>query len=98
MAAPISPISGAGIALPVPATTESRADGTFQNILTGAIQDVEAFGRDASASVGRFLSGEGEELHTTIMATQRAELSFELFQQVRNKVVSAYQEIMRMQM
>jgi flagellar hook-basal body complex protein FliE len=59
---------------------------------------VEAIGRDASASVERFLSGEGEELHTTIMATQRAELAFELFLQARNKVVSAYQEIMRMQM
>jgi flagellar hook-basal body complex protein FliE len=32
------------------------------------------------------------------MATQRAELAFELFLQARNKVVSAYQEIMRMQM
>jgi flagellar hook-basal body complex protein FliE len=48
--------------------------------------------------VQSFLAGEGGELHSTIMATQRAELSFELFQQVRNKVVSAYQEIMRMQM
>ena len=49
-------------------------------------------------SVERFLSGEGEELHTTILATQQAELSFDLFLQARNKVVSAYQEIMRMQM
>jgi flagellar hook-basal body complex protein FliE len=98
MSAPISPISGTGISLPVPATTESHGGGAFQNILAGAIQDVEAFGKDASASVSRFLSGEGEELHSTILATQRAELAFELFQQVRNKVVSAYQEIMRMQM
>jgi len=59
---------------------------------------VEAFGQDATSSVQRFLSGEGEELHSTILATQRAELAFEMFQQVRNKVVSAYQEIMRMQM
>jgi flagellar hook-basal body complex protein FliE len=36
-------------------------------------------------------------LHTTVLATQRAELSFDLFLQVRNKVVAAYQEIMRMQ-
>ena len=48
--------------------------------------------------MGRFLSGEGEDLHTTILATQQAELSFDLFLQMRNKVVSAYQEIMRMQM
>ena len=55
-------------------------------------------GQDASASVERFLSGDGEDLHTTVLATQRAELAFEMFQQVRNKVVNAYQEIMRMQM
>jgi flagellar hook-basal body complex protein FliE len=55
-------------------------------------------GQDASRSVENFLSGEGEDIHTTVLATQRAELAFEMFQQVRNKVVSAYQEIMRMQM
>jgi len=58
---------------------------------------VEAIGQNASASVERFLSGEGEELHTTILAATEAELSFNLFLQARNKVVSAYQEIMRMQ-
>ncbi len=98
MAAPISPISGAGISFPVAPATEARGGGDFQNMLLGAIQGVEAVGQNASSAVSRFLSGEGEELHTTILATQRAELSFELFQQVRNKVVSAYQEIMRMQM
>ncbi len=53
---------------------------------------------EAAQSVENFLSGEGEELHTTVLATQRAELSFELGLQVRNKVVQAYQEIMRMQL
>jgi flagellar hook-basal body complex protein FliE len=67
-------------------------------VFASAVQNVEAAGRTASASVEHFLAGEGEELHTTILATQRAELSFELFMQARNKVVSAYQEIMRMQM
>ena len=52
----------------------------------------------APKPVEKFLSGEGEELHTTVLATQRAELAFQLFLQVRNKVVDAYQEIMRMQM
>jgi flagellar hook-basal body complex protein FliE len=47
--------------------------------------------------VERFLSGEGEDLHTTVLATTQAELSFNMFLQMRNKVVSAYQEIMRMQ-
>ena len=52
----------------------------------------------ASSTVQKFLSGEGEDLHTVAIATQEADLAFEMFQQVRNKVVSAYQEIMKMQM
>ena len=95
----IVPISG----VTVPAVTlqpagAAASGGDFRDVLAGAIQSVEGFGKQASASVERMLSGEGEELHNTIMATQRSELAFEMFLQVRNKVVSAYQEIMRMQM
>ena len=98
MTGPILPISSLAPASPIRPAGESAGGGAFQEVLTTAIQNVETFGQNASASVQRFLSGEGEELHTTIMATQRAELAFELFLQARNKVVSAYQEIMRMQM
>ncbi|MCL4851471.1 MAG: flagellar hook-basal body complex protein FliE, partial [Bryobacteraceae bacterium] len=42
-------------------------------------------------------SGEAEEVHQAVLATQQAELAFEMFLQVRNKVVQAYQEVMRMQ-
>jgi flagellar hook-basal body complex protein FliE len=96
MPLPISPVTGIG--LPQAPSLETRApSGAFQEVFAGAVRNVEAFGQSASASVEQFLSGEGGELHTTILATQRAELSFDLFLQMRNKVVSAYQEIMRMQ-
>jgi flagellar hook-basal body complex protein FliE len=98
MPAPILPVSPGAIPAPIRPAGGSGGSGAFQDVLASAIQSVEAFGQGASASVQSFLAGEGGELHSTIMATQRAELSFELFQQVRNKVVSAYQEIMRMQM
>jgi flagellar hook-basal body complex protein FliE len=97
MTGPILPISGA--ILPDAIRPAGQAQGgSFQDVFTSAIQNVEAFGQNASSSVQRMLSGEGEELHTTIMAAQRAELAFDMFLQVRNKVVSAYQEIMRMPM
>ncbi len=51
----------------------------------------------ADQSIERVLSGEGEELHTAVMATERASMAFDLFMQVRNKVTSAYQQIMQMQ-
>lgn len=97
MPAPISSISGAAIA-PIRSAAQSPGGKGFQDVLAAAIQKVEGFNQDASASVERFLGGEGEELHNTIMATERASLSFELFVQVRNKVVTAYQQIMQMQM
>jgi flagellar hook-basal body complex protein FliE len=99
MAAPILPISPVSIPEAIrPAGQSKPGGGGFQDVFQNAIQTVEDRGKNASASVERFLAGEGEELHTTILATQQAELSFELFMQARNKVVSAYQEIMRMQM
>lgn len=96
MPAPITPISG--ISLPQAPSIEPRAPSPgFQEAFAAAVRSVEAHGQHASASIEQFLSGEGGELHSTILATQRAELSFELFMQMRNKVVNAYQEIMRMQ-
>jgi flagellar hook-basal body complex protein FliE len=96
MAGSISSI--AGIVLPGirPPAAGSGSAG-FGSILREAVDQVEGLRSDAGASVSRLLSGEDEELHTAALATQRAELSFELFLQVRNKVVQAYQEVMRMQ-
>ena len=98
MSAPILPISAATLPQAILPAGQPGGAGGFQEVLSSAIGKVEAIGQNASASVERFLSGEGEELHTTILATTQAELSFDLFLQARNKVVSAYQEIMRMQM
>jgi flagellar hook-basal body complex protein FliE len=99
MPTPVSAISGINIADAIrPVTGAGGASGSiFQDVLTSAIQKVESSSNEAAASVERFLGGEGEDLHTTVLAAERAEMSFDLFQQVRNKVVNAYQEIMKMQ-
>lgn len=94
------PISGLGPIKPLtapPLDTGSKNAGGFGSVLTEAMQKVGELHNDASKSVASFLSGEGDDLHKTIMTTQRADLAMELFLQVRNKVVSAYQEVMRMQ-
>jgi flagellar hook-basal body complex protein FliE len=81
-----------------PVQPGNAGSGEFQKVLQSAIQDVEASRTSADAAVKGFLAGDNQELHSTILATQKAELQFELFMQVRNKVVSAYEEIMRMQL
>ena len=98
MSSPILPISHIPLPADIRPAAQPKSGGSFQDVFASAIQTVEAQGQNASASVDRFLAGEGEDLHTTILATQQAELSFELFMQAKNKVVSAYQEVMRMQM
>jgi flagellar hook-basal body complex protein FliE len=98
MTAPISnipPISIPDLNLPSASTGQP---GEFQKVLTGTISSLENLNNTAADSVQKFLSGENDELHTTILATQKAELAFELGLQVRNKVVDAYQEVMKMQM
>jgi|YelNatPaOPRAMG01_1025707.scaffolds.fasta_scaffold01097_11 flagellar hook-basal body complex protein FliE len=79
------------------AASRSSNPGGFENVFRDALRQVEEQRQSAVAAVEQFLRGENEELHSTALEVQRAELSFELFLQVRNKVVQAYQEIMRMQ-
>jgi flagellar hook-basal body complex protein FliE len=81
---------------PLPGTSATPG-GAFQSVLAEAISKVEGIQNHAQASVDRFLSGEGEELHHLAIAGQQAELSFQLFLQIRNKVVTAYQQVMQMQ-
>lgn len=77
---------------------ENSSGDVFQSVLTDAINRVEQFQLGSQQSTDRFLRGEEEELHQVVLAGQRADVAFELFLGVRNKVVSAYQEIMRMQL
>ncbi|HSP68750.1 MAG TPA: flagellar hook-basal body complex protein FliE [Bryobacteraceae bacterium] len=98
---PIQPASIQPITSPIeiggPAPS-SAGGGEFHSVLESAIGQVENARSNANQSVQNFLSGEGDDLHSTVLAVQRADLEFDMLMQVRNKVISAYQEIMRMQM
>jgi flagellar hook-basal body complex protein FliE len=94
---PINPIS-------LPASLEglstvgaSGSGGDFVKALRSAISQVETSNAQANKAVDGYLSGANQELHSTILAVQSAELNFDMFLQVRNKVVSAYEEMMKMQ-
>ena len=99
MSSPISPIRAVPLEdLGAPgAGGAASGAGEFQSLLANAIGGVERLRGDAGKTVERFLAGDGGEVHTVALATQRAELAFETFLQVRNKVVSAYQAVMQMQ-
>ena len=106
MAAPILPVtfkpSPVIAAIPGVSATgaqaPSQSGNIFKSILADSIHQVQNTDNFASQSVEQFLSGENSDLHQVAIASQKAELTFEFFTQARNKVVSAYQEIMRMQL
>ena len=81
-----------------PGGSASPASGAaFQDALKQAFQSVDQLQKNAHASTESLLRGESEDLHKVALDQQRASLAFDLFLQVRNKAVTAYQEIMRMQ-
>jgi flagellar hook-basal body complex protein FliE len=94
---PISTLGPAGPIQPPKLDIAPSKSSGFGSILHDAMGKVGEFNDAAAKGVESFLSGEGDDLHKTIMAAQRADLAMELFLQVRNKVVQAYQEVMRMQ-
>ena len=93
----ISPVPQIAPTDPVSIGSAAGAPGAFQSVLEGMVGRVEQSQAQAQHMVESFVGGGPQELHSVALATQRAELEFDLFLQVRNKVISAYQEIMRMQ-
>lgn len=75
-----------------PATPETRFADTLQGLWneTERLQDVK------DRAVHDLTSLPTPDLHNTMIDIQQAEISFKLMMQIRNKIVSAYEEIMRM--
>lgn len=78
-----------------------RAEGTsgagFGSALGGLIEQVNAAQHDAGQAIEQLIAGNGGNLHEVMLAVNKAELSFTFLMETRNKLVNAYQEIMRMQ-
>jgi len=90
---PALPLTPAGQS---PAPTADPAGGAdFGSSLKGLIDAVDGSAADANDAVGRMLDGTGD-VHEAMIALQRADVMLQLTVQVRNKLVQAYQDVMRM--
>lgn len=103
------PLTGAGAA-PAAAGAAGAAGATgaagaagaataadFPKVLMDGVRQVNQTQIDSGRQVAGFLDGNGPELHTLMLGVEQANLSLEFAVQVRNKIVEAYNEIMRMQ-
>jgi len=91
--------SGASEAGPVAGAPNARTDGVrFASVMQDSIADINASMVEAKAMATAFESGDPQvSLAEVMVASQRASLQFQAMTEVRNKLLSAYQEVMSMQ-
>lgn len=80
-----------------PSVGGEKGSGTdFFDTLKNTMGEVDQLRVDAQGQVGELLGGNGEDIHSAMIAVEKADLAFQLMMQVRNKIVSAYEEVSRM--
>jgi len=95
--API-PVRGLAELQPTAATrTPAAGEGQFATVLKDSISEVNRLQQKADASITSLATSGQASLHETMIAMEEASVSFKLMMQVRNKIVEAYQEVMRIQ-
>lgn len=79
--------------------TEETAAGAkpFSDTLREQIEEVNSLQIQADESIEDLVTGKSDNVHETMIALQKADVSFRLLMTVRNKLVDAYDEVMRMQ-
>jgi flagellar hook-basal body complex protein FliE len=70
---------------------------SFMDMLRDSLQKVNQSQLQSDAAVQIFLRGETSDVHTVMISMEKADLNFRFAMQVRNKVIAAYEEVMRMQ-
>lgn len=90
---------GLGSSLVSPATGGGAVAGAapFSDLLTDAVGQVNRLESQAKAAVEGLMTGSGVDVHQAMIATQKADMAFELALSVRNKAVQAYDQVMGMQ-
>lgn len=78
------------------APTSGIAGGSFTDTLKGALESVNATQQKASAITEAYEKGEVVDIAKVMLARQESGMAFEATLQVRNKLLNAYQDIMRM--
>ncbi len=75
---------------------EATAQPSFEDTLKGFVREVNTGLKEADQMVAEFAVGKRQSLHEIMVASEKAGVGFKLLVEIRNKLLDAYQEIMRM--
>jgi flagellar hook-basal body complex protein FliE len=79
-----------------PRPAEEGAGGSFAEALKGALGQMNTALQEGDAAATRLATGEASNLHEVVLATERANLALQFTMAIRNKLLEAYNELMRM--
>ena len=88
---------GSKFNIETPGVGGADAPKSFGDFLQDSIGKVNALQNEANVAMEKLASGESQNLHETLLAVEKADISFRTMNQVRTKVIDAYREIMKMQ-
>jgi flagellar hook-basal body complex protein FliE len=83
--------------MPNEASKSEKASTSFSDVLKDSISKATELEKEANQQTEQLVKMESQDIHNTMIAVEKADLSFQLMMQIRNKIISAYEEIMRMQ-
>ena len=69
----------------------------FGKVLNNLVNEVDSLHKTAEQATDKMMTGELEDVHQVVIAMEEAETSFKLLMEIRNKMVDAYREVMKMQ-
>ena len=77
--------------------SQSAQGKNFSDILRDSVDQVNTYQNQADTAIKELVAGRSKNIHETLLTVERADTSLKLMMQVRNKILDAYREIMRMQ-
>ena len=80
-----------------PAAPAKEGGKSFGDTLTELLKETDGLQKASDQTVQDFAAGKVEDVHEVMVAMNRADLSFRMMLEVRNKLLDAYQEVMRIQ-
>ena len=83
--------------LRVPKTSPSVEAPSFKDTLQAAIGEVQRLQNEADTTIKKLVAGEIKDVTAAMVAVEKADVSFQTMMAVRNRIVAAYEEVMRMQ-
>ena len=81
----------------LPSLQLADTQGGFGAVLSTALEKVNELDTGADQQIGTLLKGGNADMSTVMIAVEKADVAFQLMMQVRNKIVSAYQDIEKLQ-